>query len=277
MRKIASNNAIVILTQQTLTIEGRQAKYWIGGSGSKLLILIHGGLGDAQQHWAPLFEAFAPLFQIFAPELPGFGVSAPLSMPSYQNYLNWLQLLFDMLNLGGPAAIMGHSFGAILGRFFAAENTGYVSRLVLVAGGAITTPPGCLRPLIQLPGLSTLAFNLIRRRAYSTDRLRRLVCDEQLLTPEFIAKAQTASIGLIAAQRQSALTPPPSLRTPTCPTLVIWGAQDQLQPVAYGKQVAAEINGAKFATIPRAARFPQIEQPAAFQQLVQPFLRGSPT
>ena len=82
-----------MLTQQTLTIEGRQAKYWMGGSGSKLLVLIHGGLGDAQQHWAPMFEALSPHFQILAPELPGFGVSDPLSMPSYQNYLNWLQLL----------------------------------------------------------------------------------------------------------------------------------------------------------------------------------------
>lgn len=266
-----------MLTQQTLTIEGRQAKYWIGGSGSKLLILIHGGLGDAQQNWAPLFEAFAPYFQMLAPELPGFGVSAPLAMPSYQNYLNWLQLLFDMLNLGGPAVMMGHSFGAVLSRFFAAENAGYVSRLVLIAGGAIATPPGCLRPLIQLPGLSSVAFNVIRQRAYSTDSLKRLVCDEQLLTPEFIAKAQAASFGLMAAQRQSALTPPPSLRTPTCPTLVIWGEQDQLQPIANGKQVAAEINGAKFTAIPHAASLPQLEQPAAFQRVVQPFLRGSST
>ena len=116
---------------------------------------------------------------------------------------------------------------------------------------------------------------MIRRRAYSGDGLKRLVCDEQLLTPEFIAKAQAASIGLVAAQRQSALSPPPSLRTPTCPTLVIWGAQDQLQSVDYGKQVAAEINGAKFIVIPRAGHLPQVEQPSAFLQIAQPFLLGA--
>ena len=83
------------------------------------------------------FEALSQHFQILAPDLPGFGVSAPLPMPSYQNYLNWLQLLFDMLNIGGPLLMMGNSFGAVLSRFFAAENTGYVSRLVLIDGGAI--------------------------------------------------------------------------------------------------------------------------------------------
>ena len=138
-----------MISQQAITIEGRQAKYWIGGSG-KPLVLIHGGLGDAQQHWSSTFEALVPHFQVLAPDLPGFGVSAPLPMPSYQNYLNWLQLLFDMLNIGGPLLMMGHSFGAALSRFFAAENTGYVSRLVLIDGGACDRCAGLRTPLDPL-------------------------------------------------------------------------------------------------------------------------------
>lgn len=263
-----------MLSQQTITLEGRRAKYWFGGSG-KPLVLIHGGLGDAQQHWAPTFEVLSQHFQILAPELPGFGVSAPLPMPSYQNYLNWLQLLLDMLNIGGPLLLMGHSFGAVLGRFFAAENTGYVSRLVLIDGGSVIDAPGCARPLIRLPGISSAIFNVIRARVASADGLKRAIADEKLLTPEFVAKAQAASIGYMAALRQIALTTPPSLRTPTCPTLVIWGEHDRQRSVEYGKQVAAEINGAKFILIPRAAHMPQIEQPEAFHHVVQPFLQSA--
>lgn len=261
-----------MISQQTITIEGRQAKYWIGGSG-KPLVLIHGEFGDAQQHWAPTFEALTPHFQILAPDLPGFGVSAPLPMPSYQNYLNWLQLLFDMLNIGGPLSMLGHAFGAVLSRFFAAENTGYVSRLVLIGGGAIFDTPGCARPLIRVPGLGNVIFNLIRERVASFDSLKRALGDEKHLTPEFVAKAQAASIGYAAALRQITLTTPPSLRTPTCPTLVVWGEQDRLSSIENGRRVAAEINGAKFTVIPRAAHLPQIEQPEAFQRIVQPFLQ----
>ena len=170
-----------MISQQTITIEGRQAKYWIGGSG-KPLVLIHGRLGDAQQHWASTFDVLTQHFQVLAPDLPGFGVSAPLPMPSYQNYLNWLQLLFDMLNIGGPLGLMGHAFGAVLSRFFAAENTGYVSRLVLIDGGAIIDAPGCARPLIRLPGINNLIFNAIRQRSYSHDSLKRAIADELLLT-----------------------------------------------------------------------------------------------
>jgi pimeloyl-ACP methyl ester carboxylesterase len=263
-----------MITQQTMTIEGRQAKYWIGGSG-KPLVLIHGGLGDARQHWSAAFEALTPHFQVLAPDLPGFGVSAPLPMPSYQNYLNWLQLLFDMLNIGGPLLMMGNSFGAALSRLFAAENTGYVSRLVLINGGAVFNASGCLRPLLRLPILSDPIIDVIRRRSYSVDSLKRAIADERLLTPEFMVNAQAASLGFVAALRQIALTTPPSLRTPTCPTLVIWGEQDQLSPVDNGKRVAAEINGARFTIIPRAAHMPQIEQPEAFHQVALPFLSAA--
>lgn len=266
--------AFIMISQQAITLEGRPAKYWIGGSG-KTLVLIHGGLGDARQHWAATFEALMPHFQILAPDLPGFGVSAPLPMPSYQNYLNWLQLLFDMLNIGGPLLVMGNSFGAALSRFFAAENTGYVSRLVLVNGGSIIDAPGCARPLIRLPGISNLVIDLVRRNYYARDGLKRAIADEQLLTPDFVANAQAASIGFVAAVRQIVLTTPPALRTPTCPTLVVWGDQDRLSPLDNGQRVAAEINGAKFTVIPRAAHMPQIEQPQTFHQAVLAFLSGA--
>ncbi len=263
-----------MISQQTITIEGRQAKYWIGGSG-KSLILIHGSFGDAQQHWTAVSETLTQHFQVLAPDLPGFGVSAPLPMPSYQNYLNWLQLLFDMLNIGGPLLMMGSSFGATLGRLFAAENTGYVSRLVLIAGGSIVDAPGCARPLIQLPGLGNLIVNLMRNRTYSEAALKRAVADERLVTPEFAATAEAASGGYAAALRQIALTPPPSLRTPTCPTLIVWGEQDRVTSVEDGRRVAAEINGAKFNVLPRAAHLPQFEQPDLFLQIALPFLSGA--
>ncbi len=255
-------------------IEGRHAKYWIGGSGMPL-VLIHGGLGDARQHWQSTFQALSPYFKIVAPELPGFGVSAPLPMPGYQSYLSWLQLLFDMLNLGGPLLMMGNSFGATLSRLFAAENIGYIARLVLIAGGAVIDTNGCLKPALRLPGLSRPIFGLIRQQTYSSHALKRSICDERLLTPEFVAKAQAAAKGWTAAMRQIVISTPPSLRTPTCPTLVVWGQQDRTSPVENGRKIAAEMSSARFVVIEQAAHLPQIEQADEFHRQVLTFLQGS--
>ncbi len=262
------------VSQQVLMIEGRQARYWIGGSGQPL-VLIHGNLGDARQHWQSCFQVLAPHFKIVAPELPGFGVSAPLPMPSYQSYLSWLQLLFDMLNLGGPLFVMGNSFGATLSRLFAAENIGYVSRLVLIAGGAVIDTTGCLKPVLRLPGLSASLFKLIRGQTYSPSGLKRSIYDESLLTPEFVSKAQAAAKGWTAAMQQIVTTTPPTLRTPTCPTLIMWGQQDRASSVENGQKIAAEISGARFVVIEQAAHLPQIEQPDEFHRQVLSFLQAS--
>ena len=261
------------VSQQTIAIEGRRAKFWLGGTG-KPLVLLHGGLGDARQHWQPTFEALADRFQILAPDLPGFGVSDPLPMPGYQSYLSWITYLLELLNIGGPIVVMGNSFGAALARLYTAENTSYVSRLVLIDGGHITDANGCLRAMFRVPGLNSLAFELGRRIGYSTRSLKRAIKDEALLTADFVATARAASHGFVAVMKQLGLSSTPTLRTPTCPTLVVWGEADRLSLPVAGKQIAAEIPGAKFNLIPNAAHLPQIEQPAAFHALVSPFLTG---
>ena len=263
------------VSQQTITMEGRRAKYWTGGTG-KPLVLLHGGFGDAHQHWHTTFDALLPHFQIIAPDLPGSGVSDPLPMPSYQAYLNWLQYLLDLLNIGGPIALMGNSFGAALSRIYTAENTSYVTRLVLIDGGQIVDTSGCLRPIVRLPGLSNLAIEVIRRASYSRSSLKRAIHDERLLTPQFIAKAQAASHGFVASMKQIALTPAPALRTPTCPTLIVWGEFDRVNAPAVGQRIAGEIRGARFVSIKSAAHLPQIEQPDEFHAKVLPFLTGGP-
>ncbi len=261
------------VSQQSIIIEGRRAKLWIGGTGQPL-VLLHGGLGDARQHWQTTFDALADRFQILAPDLPGFGVSDPLPMPSYQSYLSWLTYLLQLLNIGGPVALMGHSFGATLSRLYTAESTSYVSRLVLVDGGLITDQNGCLRGLFRVPGLSGLLFALARQVNTSTSTLKRAVQDETLLTPEFMATVRAAAPGYVAGMKQIGLSTTPTLHTPTCPTLVVWGESDRLSSPAVGRQIAAEIPGAKLSLIPAAGHFPQIEQPAAFHALVSPFLTG---
>jgi 2-hydroxymuconate-semialdehyde hydrolase len=260
------------VSQKSITLEGRRAKFWSGGTG-KPLVLLHGELGDARQHWQATFDALADRFYILAPDLPGFGVSDPLPMPSYQAYVSWMTGLLERLSIGGPIALMGNSFGAALSRLYTADNTSYVSRLVLVNGGHITDFNGCVRGLFRTPGLNALLFALARRIGYSTSGLKRVVYEARL-TPEFVANARAASRGFFAAMKQIGLSTTPALRTPTCPTLVVWGEFDRLSAPAAGQAIAAQIPGARFVTIKQAARLPQIEQPAEFHATVLPFLIG---
>lgn len=262
-----------MITHQTISIEGRSAKVWIGGSG-RPLILLHGSFGDAQQHWHATFEAFTPHFHIVAPDLPGFGVSTSLPVPSFQSYLSWINVLFEMLGLAGPMLMMGNSFGAALARLYAAANTGEVDRLVLIDGGTIQDVAGCARSIFQIPIVTPLMLELARRQSFSRGGVKKAVHVETILTRNFFDNVQAASHGFVASMKEIATTEPPSLRTPTCPTLIVWGEYDGLSSVANGQRLAASIPHSEFVVINGAGHLPQIEQPPAFHGVVLKFLGG---
>jgi pimeloyl-ACP methyl ester carboxylesterase len=59
------------------------------------------------------------------------------------------------------------------------------------------------------------------------------------------------------------------------PTLIVWGLEDRLLPVADGHRLAAAIPGARLVVLPRAGHIPQEETPAEFSRVVAEFLRLS--
>ena len=134
--------------------------------------------------------------------------------------------------------------------------------------------PGCARPALSLPIVSNLAIEWIRRRAYSRNGLKKAIYDEQLLTPDFVANAQAASYGFVAALKQIASVTSPALRKPTCPTLIVWGEHDRLSSIETAHKLASVIPHSRVVMMKNAAHMPQIEQPATFHAEVLPFLKG---
>ena len=58
----------------------------------------------------------------------------------------------------------------------------------------------------------------------------------------------------------------------TAPTLVVWGKQDGLVPLAYAEKWKRLIRGAQVTVIDRCGHLPSIEQPAALADVVTTFL-----
>jgi hypothetical protein len=56
------------------------------------------------------------------------------------------------------------------------------------------------------------------------------------------------------------------------PTLFIWGADDGIVKVDYGRAYAAGIKGSQFTVIADAGHYPHIEQPAAVLAALYAFL-----
>jgi pimeloyl-ACP methyl ester carboxylesterase len=60
------------------------------------------------------------------------------------------------------------------------------------------------------------------------------------------------------------------------PTLLLWGAEDRLIPIAHAERYRASIREATLKTIPRCGHLPVIERPEEFAREVGAFLLAHP-
>jgi pimeloyl-ACP methyl ester carboxylesterase len=107
--------------------------YWHGGTGTDV-VLLQGGMANAELHWSPIWECLSNSHRVFAPDLPGFGKSTPFEKMNWQTLSDWLKTFLDTVEVKN-ATLVGNSFGGTLARAFAGYYPSYVSHLVLLAGG----------------------------------------------------------------------------------------------------------------------------------------------
>ena len=112
------------------------------GSGTRVLLLVHGCLACAEQY-APLLRNLRPHYRrVWALDLPGFGVAPALASPGLAACLAWLARALVTLALleGQPVDAVGHSFGAFLLQASLHAHPGAqpaVRKLVLVSLGSL--------------------------------------------------------------------------------------------------------------------------------------------
>jgi triacylglycerol lipase len=70
------------------------------------------------------------------------------------------------------------------------------------------------------------------------------------------------------------VTVPADLPAIAVPTLVIWGDEDQVTPLADGRQIAEQIEGATVEVLAGAGHDPHRQDPAATAALISAFLAG---
>jgi len=98
-----------------LEVLGSGTAYWEYGpeEATRTIVMVHGFRGD--HHGLEPVIADLDGARILAPDLPGFGESAPLSIPhDIAGYSTWLRAFVAALDLTQPPVVLGHSFGSIV-------------------------------------------------------------------------------------------------------------------------------------------------------------------
>jgi pimeloyl-ACP methyl ester carboxylesterase len=263
----------VELQEKTIQVNGLPVHYWEAGEeNGRPLLLLHGGIGDAELHWKAVMPSLAESFyRVIAPDLPGYGGTAALPDMSLQGLVDWLRSFLQALQLE-QAVVVGNSISALPVRLFAAAHPTYTPAIILVNGGALPNTPPLLATLARIPVINQLLFSMLGRSAASRQSLEQMIFVKEVLTAAFINQAEASAPRFARLMRGILSYPIPEKHNPPVPILLLWGADDKTAPVEDAEALKKDMPGAKLSTVAECGQMPHLETPDVFVYQVNYFL-----
>lgn len=265
------------LVARYVTVDSTRIRYIDTGSGPAV-VLIH-GLAASMYSWRQTILPVARAgFRVIAFDNRGFGFSdKPSSGYTNQAYVDLLFGLLDSLGVK-ETVLVGHSMGGAIAAEAALTRPDRVRGLVLVdAAGLSVRWPFMLR-VAHWPIVGVL-FDRLRGRAATLGILKSLYGVPSRVTAEQVDQYYAPIAepgfgrslrGVLSQFRFDALTD--RLGQLSTPTLVMWGTEDRLIPVAVGQAMADQIPGALLVRFPGAGHAVPEESPEEFNQGLIAFL-----
>lgn len=226
--------------------------YEMVGSG-RPVVLVH-GLSGSTRWWRRNVPVLATQFQVYMVDLAGFGGSRgnPFALAEAAAMLaGWM----DVVGLE-RASMIGHSMGGYIVADLAATEAARVDRLILV--DAAVLPFG--RTYTQH------GFGLLRELLHLPPAFVPVLLGDALRAGPFTLWAAAQEI--MRADLRAKL---PDIRAPT---LVVWGARDDVVPLPLGRALTAAMPTSELAVIERAGHNAMWDCPTQFNQLVLRFLNS---
>jgi pimeloyl-ACP methyl ester carboxylesterase/CRP-like cAMP-binding protein len=254
-----------------------------------LALLIH-GWSSSSFTWAPVLPALSRRYRCIAVDLPGFGQSpAPARKPSIAGYADLIAKIIEQFKDEDAAAlVLGHSMGGQIAATLALRHPLLVERLVLLnpalSGRLSTRVNLLLTPHVmaeRFRPVEWLLYIAAQTRLDYTDKLlkptnfaeRAFISDENYKRIREDARRRGQGqmrAACLVAMREGDLRG--RLKQIETPTLVVWGAEDNVVPLRDAGAVAAEWPAADLRIIPNASHWPQFEQTEATMRHISLFL-----
>jgi pimeloyl-ACP methyl ester carboxylesterase len=257
------------------TVFGAKIHYLEAGSGP-VVILLH-GLGGSVANWAPTIAPLAQKYRVIVPDQIGFGKSdKPLLNYRVGTLVDFLDGFYKQVGVQ-KASLVGNSLGGFTAAAFAIAHPEKVDKLVLVdaAGFAIT---GAMDPKV-INGLNASTRQGVRD-IISLVFYNKEQFSSDLAVDSFLASRVTAGDGYTIQRFIDSIAHGEDILDGKLgaikqPTLIIWGREDGLTPLAMGQRFNKEIAGSRMFIIEKCGHVPQLEKAAEFNAGLLKFLAGN--
>jgi pimeloyl-ACP methyl ester carboxylesterase len=251
-------------------IDGVRVHYQEKGTGLPL-VLLH-GFTSSTYSWKDVFEPLSRSFHVIAVDLKGFGFSGkPDGDYSRRAQAILVGRLLDYLKIE-QAWLCGNSMGGEIALDVALVNPQRVAGLILIDSAGVEVPgSGSLAPgylLIPVVGrvLTALALTsdrLVRQGLEKSFYDRTKVTNERVANYYRPLQTRGGQLAAVRARTQADQFPiEKDLSRIKTPTLIIWGAEDQLIPLEAGRKMSSLIKDSRLVIFQSCGHLPQEEMPA---------------
>jgi len=270
---------------QTL-VRGHKIAYLDLGRG-RPVILIH-GFGGSMWQWEHQQHVLSAHVRLITLDLLGSGLSdKPDIEYRPEQMLDYFLGFMDALQIP-EATLVGNSMGAGLAIGLALTYPHRVDKLILIDGlpsqvlHKLTSPTVKRALESSAPSWLVSLGNRLFGGLMVEPILKEIVYDPALLTPAVLERSNRNR------QRPGLIAPIMAVRDNLPlwesgfamrigdirqPTLILWGEEDRLFPIAVGEELQRTIKSSMLVKIPKAGHMPQWEQPAISNQAMVEFLK----
>ena len=255
-------------TETKQTLHGCSIHVIRGGNGAPL-VYLHGSGGGGL--WLPWMDDLAGQFSVIVPEHPGFGRS---DTPEWLDSIHDVAL-FYLEFLAAEKLTAVHLMGGSLGGWIAAEmamlDASRLRTLTLVGPAGIHVP-GVRKPDYFLWSAEELSRRLFHDKAMGDEAAKRAV--DPAGDDIYMKNAYTVARLAWHPRFYDPLLMK-WLKRVKLPTLVVWGHDDQVLPVALAQGFVERLPQAEIEIVPDCGHLPQIEKKDIFVERVTRFIAGS--
>ena len=272
-----------------LDLHGERIAYQDEGSGEALL-LIHGMAGSSAT-WRAVTPGLSKKYRVLAPDLFGHGASAkPRGDYSLGAFAASLRDLLDELGIQ-RVTVVGQSLGGGVAMQFTYQHRDYCQRLVLISSGGLGPDVNWILRFLSAPGTELVlpvvaplpVLNLgnkvgswLTSAGIQSPRAGEIWKAYSSLSDRQTRQAFLRTLRSVVDYRGQAVSALSKIHlSHGLPTLLIWGEQDRIIPVAHGYAAHDAVPGSRLEVLPGVGHFPHVESPAAVVDILDDFITST--
>ncbi len=259
--------------EKTATVFGAKIRYLEAGDAAKPSVILLHGLGGQAENWQFNIAALAQNYHVIAPDQIGFGKSdKPLLKYRVGTYADFLDKFMSEIKIE-KAHLVGNSLGGWVAGLTAIKYPNRVEKIVLADAAGLKPREIDLKQIYAL-NYSTRdeVRGLVKLVFYNQAVFGSEIFIDQSMSLRIQANDGYTINSLIDSIKREEDFLNNRLSEIKKPTLIIWGKQDGLLPVADAEIFNKGIAGSELVIFDQCGHVPQVEKAADFNKKVLEFL-----